>query len=185
MALPRGPSRGFLVSLGLDPEILVEFQYNPTQISDKRSVNYATLNAPALLLPVRQYSSGGDRTLSFSVQIDGLFAGPADDSIPLARGELGSILPELDKYRAFLYPATPDWAQAGGNFTPLFAQAQQFAPPPACRFGFGERVVDCVVTEVGITETLFNEQLAPVRATVAVTLVELSPYGNEPTPPPA
>ena len=189
MAQLQNPTRGFLVSVGLTPEILVEFQYNPTTLSDRRAVTYVTLNAPGLLLPVRQYNQGGDRTLSFTVRIDGVFQGPADDQIPIERGEDGSIQPELNKYRAFLYPQVyssgKSWQDAAGSFAPLYDGVQQFASPPLCRFGYGQdRVVDCIVTDVSISETLFNAELAPVRADVSVTLVELSPYGNEPTPPP-
>jgi hypothetical protein len=59
-----------------------------------------------------------------------------------------------------------------------------FKSPPACRFGFGhDRVIDCIVTDIGITEQLFNASLRPLRAEVAITLVEISLYGNLPTPP--
>jgi hypothetical protein len=180
----QNPVRGFLCSVGVDPEILVEFQYNPTQLSDKRSVNYATLNAPGQLMPVRQYSRGGDRTISFTLRIDGLFKGPADDEIDIAKDEDGSIAPELNKYRAFLYPQTARWQEAGASFVPLYDDTQHFASPPTCRFGFGNRVIDCIVTEVSITELLFNSELAPLRADVSVTLVELAPYGDEGAPSP-
>ncbi|KAM3090250.1 hypothetical protein ACKFKG_30125 [Phormidesmis sp. 146-35] len=212
------PARGFLVSVGLDPdEILVEFQYNPTQLSDKRSVNYATIDAPGLLMPTRQYSQGGDRTISFTVRIDGLFDGSVklsdgsimrygntDNNVYIDRDNDGSILPELNKYRAFLYPQTDRWQDARASFLPLYSNErnaqERFVSPPLCRFGFGfgsdqqtgstrgsaevTRIIDCIVTEVGITELLFNDKLLPLRADVAVTLVELSPYGNTPTPPP-
>jgi hypothetical protein len=183
MLQQQNPLRGFLVSVGLQPEILVEFQYNPTQLSDKRAVTYTTLNAPGLLLPVRQYSQGGDRTISFTVRIDGLFKGPADDEIHITKDESGSIAPELNKYRAFLYPQTERWQEATASFQPLYAGTQAFASPPGCRFGFGDRVIDCVVTDISITELLFNAQLAPMRAEVSVTLVELAQYGNEAIPP--
>jgi hypothetical protein len=179
----RNPVRGFLVSVGLDPEILVQFQYNPAQVSDKRSVGYATLNAPGMLMPVKQYSAGGDRTLSFSVVVDGLFKGPADDEIDIAVDERGGIGPELNKYRAFTYPQTERWQDANGmpdGFTGLYAGAETvFAAPPPCRFGFGERVVDCVVTDLQITERLYNLDLDPVRAEIQVTCVELTPYNPD------
>ena len=63
--------RGFLASVGVDPQVLVEFQYNPAELTDKRSVGYAALDAPGALAPTRQYTSGGDRTLSFTVTVDG------------------------------------------------------------------------------------------------------------------
>jgi len=178
----RNPDRGFLISVGLTPEIHVKFQYNPAQLTDKRTVSYATINAPALLMPIRQYSQGGDRTITFNVRVDGLFKGPADDQIHIAKDDEGSIWPELNKYRAFLYPKSPRWNEraALASFAPLYKSVAQFESPPLCRFGFGEeRVIDCIVTDVSITETLFNEHLAPLRADISITLVEFVPYGGD------
>jgi Contractile injection system tube protein len=179
----RNPVRGFLVSVGLDPEILVQFQYNPDKVTDKHQISYATLNAPGMLMPVRQYSAGGERTLSFTVIVDGLFKGPADDEIDIARDERGGIAPELNKYRAFVYPQTERWQDANGapdGFAGLYAGSETvFTAPPACRFGFGERFVDCVITEVQITDQLYNPDLDPVRAEVQVTCVELTPYNAD------
>jgi hypothetical protein len=170
-------TRGFLASIGVDPEIRVVFQFNPAQLSDKRSVNYATLNAPALLMPGRQYSQGGDRTISFTVRVDGLDKGK-HDTLP-ETDKTGSIWPELNKYRAFLYPRSPRWklGSTPASFAGVYKGAQQFESPPLCLFGFGtSRVINCVVTEVGITELVFNSELAPMRADVNITLVEFTPY---------
>lgn len=176
----QNPKRGFLVSVGLNPQIEVRFQYNPEKVTDKRSVSYASLNAPGMLMPVKQYSAGGERTLSFTVIVDGLFRGPADISLD----ESGGITPELNKYRAFVHPQTPHWKDANGSlsgFSGLFAGSETvFTAPPACRFCFGDRVIDCVVTEVQITEQLYNLALHPVRAEVQVTCVELTPYTPDP-----
>ena len=175
--------RGFLASVGVDPEVLVEFQYNPEEVTDKRSVTYATLNAPGALGPVRQYTAGGDRTISFSVMVDGVLAEGAPGP-GIARDTAGGIGPELAKYRAFVHPRTPRWAEAANRpdgFTGLYEGAERvFSAPPTARFGFGERVVDCVVTEVSVTEQLFTGSLAPLRATVQVSLAELSPYAGDP-----
>jgi Contractile injection system tube protein len=177
------PVRGFLVSVELDPPILIQFQFNPTQLSDKRSVSYSSMNAPGLLMPVRQYAQGGDRTITFTVRIDSVFDGPVDEKIPFEKDEDGSITPELNKYRAFLYPQRDDWDTATASFVPLYGDEDRFRSPPRARFGFGEgtgrtqpRVIDCVVTDIAITELMFNRDLAPLRADVAVTLVEVVPY---------
>jgi Contractile injection system tube protein len=183
MRTEQVPARGFLRSVGVTPEILVEFQYNPTQLTDKRSVNYSTVNAPGQLMPLRYYNQGGERTITFTTQIDGLFRGPVDNPSPIATDADGGIAPELNKYRAFLYPQRDDWEDAGFSFVPLYTDELEFTTPPTAQFGFGERgepeVIDCVVTEVSVQETLFNENLAPLRAEVSVTLVELVPYGLE------
>jgi hypothetical protein len=176
----RIPSRGFLLSVDLDPAIQVRFQYNPEKVTDKRSVSYASYNAPGMLMPVRQYSAGGDRTLTFTVLVDGLFDGPTSISVD----DRGGIMPELNKYRAFVYPRTENWQdanQALDGFSGLFTGSETvFAAPPACLLSFCDRVMDCVVTEVQITETLYNLNLDPVRAEVQVTLVELTPYNPDP-----
>ncbi len=183
MLAVRNPVRGFLSSVGVSPEILVRFQYNPTQLSDKRSVTYAALNGPGLLMPARQYTQGGDRTISFTVRVDGLVQGPADLQSPISIDEQKGITPELNKYRAFVYPQTDRWRMARASFVPLYelqGDRMFFAAPPVARFGFGDRVINCMVTDVTITELLFNEALAPLRADIAVTLVELLPHDTVP-----
>ena len=123
MLSQRDPIRGFLVSDGLDPEILVEFQFNPTEISDQRQVNYTSLTAPGLLMPIRQYTQGGDRKISFRVRVDGLFETSPNalrgggQAVNIQRDDNGGITPELNKYRAFLYPQTADWQSAAATFT--------------------------------------------------------------------
>ena len=183
MTRRRDATRGFLVSVDLNPELLVEFQYNPDELSDRRSVTYASLNAPGALAPVRQYTAGGDRTISFTVTVDGVDAANAPGR-GIARDDDGGIGPELAKYRAFVHPQTSRWPEAAerpDGFTGLYEDAQDvFAAPPVARFGFGDRVVDCVVTEVSVTEQLFTRTLAPLRASVQVSLVELPPYPTGP-----
>jgi hypothetical protein len=167
----------------LDPEILIEFQYNPTEISDRRGATYASQNLPGLLMPVRQYIHGGDRTLSFTVKLDGRLSGVPDAELPIALGANGDLTPELNKYRALLWPQTPDWQMAGASFANLYGEETlRHVSPPVCRFGWGERVIDCVVTGADITEQLFNSELAPLRAEVRMTLVERLPYDVLPLP---
>lgn len=179
MFTTRRPVRGCLISIGVSPQIVVNFQFNPTNLADKRTASYAPLAAPGALLPSRQYTSGGDRTLSFTVTVDGMSADQLDDP-RIDVDDDGGIEPELTKYRALAYPRTPEWQNAAylsDGFTSLYAgQDTVFTSPPQVRFGFGDRVIDCLVTELSITETLFTPTLAPLRADVAVTLSELNPY---------
>ena len=75
---------------------------------------------------------------------------------------------------------------AGGDrhVRPALSTVPAIRPPPTCQFGFGDTVIDCIVTDVGITEKLFNQDLRPLRAEVSVSLVEVVLYENMPTPPP-
>jgi len=79
------------------------------------------------------------------------------------------IQTELAKLRSFLYPMEDAW----GSLASLFGgapQGKRLGAPPTCIFGFGTKILDCIVTDINITETQFNNFLAPVRADVKVTL---------------
>jgi hypothetical protein len=184
------PKRGFLRASWLDENkqtktITIKFQYNPAQITDRRPANYATIEAPGRVTPGKQYSHGGERTITFSIHLDGFHQ---DTDISIERDAAGGITPELNKYRALIYPATADFQKApdkfwdGFSFLPLYKTQTQFVSPPICTLAFGEdRVIDCVVTEVSISETMFNTEFQPVRADVSLTLVEIQPY-DDPKP---
>jgi hypothetical protein len=175
------PIRGFLTSLDVAPPVSVAFQYNPQKIRDKRTVKYASLEAPGILMPIKQYVNGGDRTISFTVRLDSTDALNVT-SLPILTDPDGGLTPELNKYRAFMYPKTPLWITARGSFVPVFQRQgmlNQFESPPECLFGLGERLVRCIVTQVDVDELLFNARLAPLRADVTVTLTEV--IADDPT----
>jgi len=174
-------ARGLLRSVGVDPEIEIYFQYNPTELQDKRTVTYSTINTPGAFVPNRQYTQGGDRTVTFSVDLDGLMEGP----FPIDTDERGCITPELNKYRAFVNPQTNDWQIAfDSTFANLYDKKTPFTAPPKALFIFGDIALSCVVTDVTITEKLFDPKLGLLRAKVSVTLIETVDYGNQPTSPP-
>jgi hypothetical protein len=174
-------ARGILVSVGVDPAIRIVFQYNPAELTDKRTVTYSTINTPGAFVPNRQYTQGGDRTITFSVDLDGLMEGP----VSIDTDENGCITPELNKYRAFVNPQTNSWQQArNSTFADLYADVKQFNAPPTAIFVFGDMAINCVVTDLSITEKLFDPNLGLLRAKVAVTLIETIDYGNQPTSPP-
>ncbi len=179
-----GPNveRGYIRSRGVQPEIFIRFQYNPNKITDKRAVSYAAVNTPGQILPFKQYTGGGDRVFTFSVEIAGVLAGREPADLEISVDNDGSIVPELRKYQALVYPRTSDWQRAGRSFASLYADTQLFQTPPTCLFGLGDRVVDCYVSDLSIDETMFNAGLKPLRATVKLTLVELAPYGGPLTP---
>jgi len=159
--------RGFLANIDMIPPLILTFQYNPTSVSDNKTANYAdraaTLSGNA---PGKVYTGGGHRTITFSLKLHGLEQGTnALNPTPIDNG----ISTELAKLRSFLYPMADAWASVssllGGS-----SAGKRLASPPTCYFGFGTKILECVVTNIQITETQFNSALAPVRADVTVTL---------------
>lgn len=159
--------RGFLANIDMIPPLIVTFQYNPSSVTDNKTANYAdraaTLSGNA---PGKVYTGGGHRTISFDLKLHGLEQGTnALNPTALDNG----ISTELAKLRSFLYPKADAWGTLsgllGGGST-----GKRLAAPPTCFFGFGTKILECVLTDVKIIETQFNSLLAPVRADVTVTL---------------
>jgi hypothetical protein len=159
--------RGFLANIDMLPPLIVRFQYNPTSVSDNKTVIYADRREKAPgNAPGKEYMGGGHRTITFDLKLHGLEQGTnALNSTPTENG----ISTELAKLRSFLYPKTDAWGTLSGLLG-TSCSGRRLSDPPTCYFGFGKKILECVVTDVKITETQFNSVLAPVRADVSVTL---------------
>jgi len=158
--------RGFLANIEVLPPLIFTFQFNPASITDNKAVTYIDRNTELCgNAPGKVYTGGGHRTISFNFQLHGLEVGTnALNPLPLDNG----ISTELAKLRSFLYPKADAWAAVGALFGG--DEGKRLTAPPTCIFGFGTKILECVVTDIGIQEQQFNSLLAPVRAEVSVTL---------------
>lgn len=170
--MPDGNAmRGFMANVTQLPPLILLFQFNPESVSDNKAVNYADRDAELCgNAPGKVYTGGGHRTITFDMKLHGMEQG-TNRLIPI--GLDNGISNELAILRSFLYPATDAWAAFGGD-----EDGVRLTPPPTCIFGFGTRILECVVTDLSITETQFNSYLAPVRADVKVTLVVIEKDSN-------
>lgn len=166
--------RGFLANIEVLPPLIVTFQFNPDSISDNKAVNYTDRNTELCgNAPGKVYTGGGERTITFDLQLHGLEKGAnALNPLPVDNG----ISTELAKLRSFLYPKADAWAQLGSLLGG--DQGRRVQAPPTCVFGFGTRVLECVLTGLTVTETQFNSALAPVRADVSVSLSVVEEDGH-------
>jgi hypothetical protein len=164
--------RGFLANVEVNPPLIVTFQFNPESISDNKAVNYAERYASLSEdTPGKVYTGGGDRTISFEIQLHGLEQGTnALNPAPVDNG----ISTELAKLRSFLYPRADAWSMISSG-----EEGRRISSPPTCVFGFGTKILECVVTGMNITETQFNSALAPVRAEVKITLTVIEEKDNK------
>jgi len=165
--------RGFLANIDVIPPLIVTFRFNPASINDNKTVNYADRNADLCgNAPGKVYTGGGHRTISFDIKLHGLEQGTnLLNPTSLDNG----ISTELAKLRSFLYPKSDAWATMGGL---LGEEGVRLTSPPTCVFGFGTKVLECVVTQITVNETQFNSTLAPVRADVGITLTVIEESGN-------
>jgi len=155
--------RGFIASVDVVPPLIVTFQFNPGTVKDNKAVKYSDREGSLCgSAPGKQYTGGGDRTISFDIELLGIEQG-TNRLNPTAVDN--GISTELAKLRSFLYPREDAWAVAIPD-----EDGKRVSSPPTCVFGFGTRILDCWVTNIQITETQFNSMLAPVRATASITL---------------
>jgi hypothetical protein len=158
--------RGFIANIEVLPPLIVTFQFNPKEVTDNREVRFGGAgNERSGPLPGTQYTGAGARTISFRIYLDGLEQGTnALNPLPLDNG----VSTELAKLRSFLYPKADAWALVSSLLGD--SEGVRMEAPPRCYFGFGLKLLECVVTRLNVIETQFNSLLAPVRATVDVTL---------------
>ena len=156
--------RGFIANITVIPPLIFTFQYNPKSVNDNKSVNYADGRSDLCgNAPGKVYTSGGHRTISFDFNIQGMEEGMnAINPTAIDNG----ISTELAKLRSFLYPMDDAWAVLSFGSD----EGRRVSAPPGCVFGFGTKILDCIVTELSINETQFNSALAPVQADVSITL---------------
>lgn len=159
--------RGFIANADVQPPLIVTFQFNPASLKDNKTVNYSDGRAAlSSCAPQKVYTGGGNRTISFDIDLHGLEHGTnVLNPTPLDNG----ISTELAKLRSFLYPKSDAWGSLSGQAGA--EQGRRLTAPPTCIFGFGSRILECVVTQVDVSEQQFNSLLAPVRAKVGLTLV--------------
>lgn len=165
--IERQVLRGFLANIDVIPPLIVTFQFNPDSISDNKAVNYTDGKTDLCgNAPGKVYTGGGHRTISFDIHLHGL-----EQSTSINPIAADGISTELAKLRSFLYPKEDAWASTG--IGKLFGDegGKRLTSPPACFFGFGNKILECVMTDMDVQETQFNSFLAPVRAKISITLV--------------
>jgi len=158
--------RGFMANLDVMPPLILTFQFNPESVSDNKTVKYEDTQGDLCTAPGKTYTGGGDRTITFDIKLHGMEQGT---NKMLPTGLDNGISTELAKLRSFLYPLEGPFAALADLFGAA-SEGKQLPPPPTCIFGFGMKILECIVTDIAITETQFNSFLAPVRADVKVTL---------------
>jgi hypothetical protein len=184
---------GFLANVLNVPPLIFRFQFNPDLMSDRKSYKYDPGSTGRWDLKKDENSPGGiegligldlqsvgprlintpqlvagqgeHRVVSIDFQLDG-----RPDLPDEVKSRLGSIEPDLAVLRSFMYPSyamtdLPDVLTASG-----LSKAPK--KPPECNLVYGGTRLTCVMTDLNIKITSFNDDGSPLRAEVSVTLKE-------------
>jgi hypothetical protein len=205
----RSVKRGYLANVLTLPPLVYPFQYNPTQLTDSKRVEWTrrepTFEAGGIAglqqgfakaaagggvpelaglgkeiagrvfsgAELKKFAAEKERTINFRILIDGRERRPGEPD--LRRNDGGDIRADLALLRSFVYPAPVNWLEivatlrrpSQAAFTELW-----FKEPPTAVLVLGDMSVEGFVTDLKVTETMFNDQLNPVRAEVEITMIE-------------
>ena len=189
---------GYLASLENIPPLIFRFQFNPELLQEKKTYRYREANsfgqwkfdqtqgatgffgtAAGLMNDVKEIGSllvatrplepqeGEPRTFALDFALDATVPGPLDGDSHYG----GSIEPDLAVLRSFMLPAW-DLIDVTKMVASGFKNVPCFNKPPQCTLVYGSLSVACVMTDLNIKITSFQDDGAPARADISVTLKE-------------
>ncbi len=194
--------RGLLANVFNIPPLLFRFQTNPELLQERKRYKYQQANsfgkwrfdqttagtgAAGSLLGLYEDAKelgplltatkpmealeGEPRQFTLEFKLDALEAGPTEPGVRYG----GSIEPDLAILRSFMHPS---WDLADvGKWLLTGISSKDWSPPcwnrpPLCMLVLGPLSFDCVMEDLDIKITDFQEDLSPARAEVQVRLVE-------------
>ena len=187
---------GYLANILNIPPLIFRFQFNPDLLTEKKSYKYDQANSfgqwgfdqtaatsgfvagalgfyddireiGSLLVATKPLEAveGELRSFELEFKLDSTVAGPLDGTTHYG----GSITPDLAVLRSFMTPTytAPDLLKMVVNH-----RVGCFNRPPTCTLNYAGLSVECVMTDLTIKHTSFQENGDPQRAEVACTLKE-------------
>jgi hypothetical protein len=167
------PYRGVLAYKN-DPNRLLNFQFNPTEISDIFAPQYEDRTRTGVSASDFSWVSGSVRTIEFNLFLDATLGSiNLSKDKNLTHSERG-ILNQIE----FLQSLTrPYLKESSENIEPTkfvrgayVGNTNRFYPPPEIIFVYGNYYLTGVVGSLSTKLTLFDRKLVPVRGEANVSL---------------
>jgi hypothetical protein len=184
---------GYLANVLAVPPLVFRFQFNPSQVTETRAYRYQGVKSGAWKLPDKPSLAGLDslldtlkgygpsltgsdglepekgtpRQVKLEFQLDATVPGVDDGDDHYS----GSITPDLALLRSFINPGYEPT-----KLVPAVLTGKLPAPcgPPPCTFIYAGLAMDCVMSDLSIRHTAFQDDGSPMRAEVSCTLDEQS-----------
>ncbi len=187
---------GYLANILNIPPLIFRFQYNPELLTEKKSYKYDAANSfgqwgfdqtaaasgffatigglysdlkeiGSLLVNTKPLEAVEGEPTSFELEfkLDASAPGPVDGADHYG----GSIKPDLAVLRSFMTPT-----YTATDIVKMLADKKVgcFNRPPTCTLNYAGISVECVMTDLTIKHTTFQDNGDPLRAEVTCTLKE-------------
>lgn len=198
----RPTERGLLANIFAIPPLIFRFQWNPVLLQERKRYKYEQSNSfgrwlfdqtaassgfigtvkglwedlkevGPLLTATRPYHAieGEPRQYQLEFFLSADERGPMDTDDHFG----GNIAPDLAVLRSFTQPGWDDLDALAWIAKGIGGQGWEppcWNTPPICTFVYGPLQFDCIVEDLDIKITDFNEDLSPKRAEVSVRLLE-------------
>jgi hypothetical protein len=171
---------GFLVN----PQhgLLLRFLINPTPLQIRKATQYNTEGIPGWEGPIRWWTGGGDKTISFELFFDSSEA-IRTTGVQVKLPGVG-IRPDLETLESFLYPRVAPFgpSNAGNEIAQtsmsrikqtvdnFFKVPSEWVAPPDAFLIYGTRWWRGKITAAPVTETKHDAILNPTQATSQITM---------------
>lgn len=165
----------------------IGFQYYPETVTDNRGINYSSKEIPGLSHPLRQWSWGGDREISFTAVFtrDRVFSD--EEKTNITQGNPPKDLRNID------IPSAVAWLR---SYTyPEYPSRKERPKPPRRviltlpglklgigKDGMGEDDFPCVMTQCEVSYESFFSDGSPRIARVNLGFAETIQYGGKINP---
>jgi hypothetical protein len=133
------------------PNTMVEFQYNPTKYTIAKTVEWNFQKQKGADVSPVEFVQGQGRTVTMELMIDGL-----EDN--------KNVADDVDKLQTFMMVSDAN-KKASGKPRP---------PRVEFHWGAGPAILPAVIKSLNVTYTMFHPDGKPARATVSITLQEVS-----------
>lgn len=155
-------SKGALIA-----QSTIHFQFNPETV--KHNLTPSTYGGQDARSGPLRFSGAPAETISLEIMVDATEKLDQGDATALASG----VLPQLAALELLVYPKL---SQVSSNASLMGAgtiEAVPMSAPPTV-FVFGSRAAPVRLTSLEVTEQLFDPNLNPIRATVALEMKVVS-----------
>jgi hypothetical protein len=146
-----------MMLVSIDQSLKVKFQYNPPEFSNTRSNSFPDIKSPGVTIPYYQFTGGSEQLINLNIFLDCREHRKSADG----KNDDPDIEVVVDTLHKMM---TPDPKYGASQMT------GQFAPPPTLYWVWGEQVVECVLQQIQVTRKMFDRELKPVRAEIAMVL---------------
>lgn len=146
------------------------FQFNPTAISRNTTAEYTLVSPPGSVDPTAIFRAISGKKLDISIFVDSTTSYfrrtaressiTAESSIYGSNNSVTSVDMDIAFWESLVFPDIGPYLEGGAKWT----------SPPRVMFGYGQKYWNVVVTDVRVSEQMFDKSMRCLRAQIDASM---------------